>query len=60
VNPRIAPPARKHGVSDSTIVHGFNSAIRTEELDDDMVMLIGLTRPATSTRSVSSSAPTAP
>ncbi len=41
MNPRIAPSARKHGVSDSTIVHAFNNPIRTEELDDDMVMLIG-------------------
>ena len=37
----IAPSARKHGVSDTTILHAFNNPIRSENLDDDMLMLIG-------------------
>lgn len=41
MKPRIAPSARKHGVSDSTILHAFNNPIRSEEVDDDMIMLIG-------------------
>jgi hypothetical protein len=40
-DPRIAPSARKHGVSDSTILHAFNHPIRSEDLDHDMLMLIG-------------------
>ena len=39
--PVIAPTARKHGVSDDTILHAFNNPIRTEQLDEDMTMLIG-------------------
>jgi hypothetical protein len=39
--PVIAPSARRHGVSDDTIIHAFNNPIRTEHLDDDMTMLIG-------------------
>lgn len=39
--PVIAPSARKHGVSDDTILHAFNNPIRTEHLDEDMTMLIG-------------------
>jgi len=37
----IAPSARKHGVSDSIILHAFNNPIRSEDLDDDMLMIIG-------------------
>ena len=39
--PVIAPTARKHGVSDDKILHAFNNPIRTEQLDEDMTMLIG-------------------
>jgi hypothetical protein len=39
--PFIAPSAHRHGVSDQIILHVFNNPIRTEELDDDLVMLIG-------------------
>jgi DNA-directed RNA polymerase specialized sigma24 family protein len=38
---RVAPSARKHGVSDDVILHAFTNPIRIEELDDDMIMLIG-------------------
>ncbi len=39
--PAIAPSARKHGVSDDTILHAFNSPIRAEDLDEGLVMLVG-------------------
>jgi hypothetical protein len=39
--PVIAPSAYKHGVTDETILHVFNNPIRVDELDDDLVMLIG-------------------
>lgn len=39
--PRIAPSAHKHGVSDETIRHAFNNPIRSDALDDAMTMLIG-------------------
>jgi hypothetical protein len=39
--PVIAPTARKHGVSDDTILHAFNNPIRTEDLDDALTMLMG-------------------
>jgi hypothetical protein len=38
---RIASSARKHGVTDETIHHAFNNPIRSEELDEDLTMLIG-------------------
>jgi hypothetical protein len=39
--PRIADSARKHGVSDETIVHAFNNPILVEDLDEGMTMFIG-------------------
>jgi hypothetical protein len=39
--PFIAPSARKHGVSDETILHAFNNPVRTEDLDEGLVMLVG-------------------
>jgi len=39
--PVIAPSARKHGVSDDTILHAFDNPIRAEDLDDGLVMLVG-------------------
>ena len=39
--PVVATTARKHGVSDDTILHAFNNPIRTEHLDEDLTMLIG-------------------
>jgi hypothetical protein len=41
VEPTIAPSARKHGVSDEVIHHAFNNPIRSEELDEGLVMLVG-------------------
>ena len=39
--PVIAPSARRHGVSDDTILHAFNNPIRAEDLDEGLTMLIG-------------------
>ena len=39
--PRIAESARKHGVSDETILHAFNNPILVEDLDERMTMFIG-------------------
>ena len=39
--PRIAPSAHKHGVSDETIRHAFDNPIRSEELDEALTILIG-------------------
>ena len=41
IEPLIVDSARKHGVTDDTILHAFNNPIRSEDLDDDMVMLVG-------------------
>jgi hypothetical protein len=40
-DPLIADSARKHGISDDTILHAFNNPIRVEDLDDGLIMLIG-------------------
>lgn len=40
-DPVIAASAHRHGVSDETILHAFNNPIRSEELDEGLVMLIG-------------------
>jgi hypothetical protein len=39
--PRIVDSARKHGVSDETILHAFNNPILVEDLDEGMTMFIG-------------------
>ena len=39
--PRIVDSARKHGVSDETILHAFNNPILVEGLDVRMTMFIG-------------------
>lgn len=39
--PRIAPSAHKHGVSDEVILHAFNNPIRAVEIDEDLTVLIG-------------------
>ena len=39
--PRIVESARKHGVSDETILHAFNSPILIEDLDEGITMFIG-------------------
>jgi hypothetical protein len=33
--------ARKHGVSDETILHAFNNPVLVEDLDERMTMFIG-------------------
>lgn len=40
-SPRIVDSARKHGVSDETIVHAFNNPVLVEDLDEGMTMFIG-------------------
>ncbi len=39
--PLIASSARKHGISDTDMLHAFNNPILTEDLDDGFTMLIG-------------------
>ena len=39
--PVIAASARRHGVSEETILHAFNNPIRSEDLDEGLVMLVG-------------------
>ena len=39
--PRIVDSARKHGVSDETILHAFNNPVLVEDLDERMTMFIG-------------------
>jgi hypothetical protein len=39
--PRIVDSARRHGVSDETILHAFNNPVLVEDLDEEMTMLIG-------------------
>jgi hypothetical protein len=39
--PVITPSARKHGVADEAIVHAFNNPIRTEDLDEGLLMFVG-------------------
>jgi hypothetical protein len=39
--PLIAPSARRHGVSDESIVHAFNNPIRVEDLEEGFVMFVG-------------------
>jgi len=37
----IAPSAYRHGVEEQTILHAFNNPIRSEDLEEGLVMLIG-------------------
>jgi len=39
--PLITESARKHGMSDKTILHVFNNPIRVEDLDEGLTMFIG-------------------
>jgi len=39
--PRIVDSARKHRVSDETILHAFNNPILVEDLDERLTMFIG-------------------
>jgi hypothetical protein len=38
---RILDSARKHGVSDETILHAFNNPMLVEDLDEGLTMFIG-------------------
>lgn len=40
-NPVIAPSALRHGVSEEIILHAFDHPIRSEDLEEDLTMLIG-------------------
>ncbi|PZF84112.1 M23 family metallopeptidase [Jiangella anatolica] len=44
--PRIAPSARKHGVADDDMLHAYRCAIRFEEQDEQIVLLVGPDRSA--------------
>lgn len=39
--PAIASSAHRHGVDEETITHAFNNPICAEELDEEMIMLVG-------------------
>jgi hypothetical protein len=39
--PRIVESARRHGVSDETILHAVNHSVLVEDLDEEMTMFIG-------------------
>lgn len=41
IQPRIVDSARKHGVSDETILHAFNNPVLVEDLNERMTMFIG-------------------
>jgi hypothetical protein len=41
MGPLIVPSARKHGVSEESIVHAFNNPIRVEDLEEGFVMFVG-------------------
>lgn len=41
IQPLIGESARRHGVSDETILHAFNNPVRVEDLDEGLTMLIG-------------------
>ncbi|HJQ92019.1 MAG TPA: hypothetical protein VJ950_09955 [Acidimicrobiia bacterium] len=41
IQPRIVDSARKHEVSDETILHAFNNPVLVEDLDERMTMFIG-------------------
>jgi hypothetical protein len=47
IEPLILDSARKHGVSDETILHAFNNAILAEDLDESFTMFIGPDRAGT-------------
>ena len=40
-HPRIVDSARKHGVSDETILRAFNNPILVEDVDEGLTMFIG-------------------
>jgi hypothetical protein len=40
-SPLIIGSARRHGVADEDIIHCFDNPILIEDLDDDLVMLVG-------------------
>ena len=39
--PVIAPSAHRHGLDEEAILDAFDNPIRSEDLDEDMTMLIG-------------------
>jgi hypothetical protein len=39
--PLIAPSGLRHGVAEETIVHAFNNPIRSEDIDEGLIMLVG-------------------
>lgn len=45
VEPVIAESARKHGIHDEDMIHAYRNAIRSFDLDEGLIMLIGPSRP---------------
>jgi len=39
--PIITPSARRHGVTDESILHAFNNPIRVERHDEGFTMVVG-------------------
>ena len=42
-SPQIIESARRYGIVDTDIIHCFDNPILVEDLDDDLVMLVGQT-----------------
>ena len=40
-SPQIIESARRHGIVDIDIIHCFDNPILVEDLDDELVMLVG-------------------
>jgi hypothetical protein len=43
-DPFVAESAHKHGIVDDDILHAFKNPIRAEDLDDELIMLVGADR----------------
>lgn len=43
MDPEILDSARRHGIADDEILHAFRNPIRTFDVDDGLIMLIGTT-----------------
>ena len=41
MKPRILPSARKHGLSDRSILHAISIAFRVVRIETDLVLIIG-------------------
>ena len=41
VKPRVVPSARKHGLTDRSILHAISIAFRVVRIETDLVLIIG-------------------